>query len=142
MDTETVITQLKADEGWSALPYRDSEGYLTIGYGFLIDHDRASAGMPREVGDYWLRLNVRRLVAELPSRLPKWHRYPACVQTALLNMSYQMGISGVLGFRNMISALDDGEYIEASRHALDSKWARQTPNRAKRVAAMIADAGS
>jgi hypothetical protein len=46
-------------------------------------------------------------------------------------------VAGVLGFKLMLKALARGDRAEAERQALDSDWAEQTPNRAKRVARAI-----
>ena len=45
-------------------------------------------------------------------------------------MSYQMGVSGVARFKKTIQYLADSQYEKASKEMLDSRWARQTPNRA------------
>ena len=47
----------------------------------------------------------------------------------------QLGGSGVKKFRNMWSALREAppNYVVASLEMLDSKWAKQTPNRAKEM---------
>lgn len=133
---DQLIDDLKSDEGWRERPYRCSEGWLTTGYGFLID-ERRSIPMPREVGDLWLRLIVADRFAELTARLPWLMDQPADVQRALGNMAYQMGVSGVMGFRKMLAALKDGDRELAANESLDSTWAKQTPRRAQRVAALI-----
>ena len=137
MNRDQLIADLKTDEGWSATVYRDTEGFETIGFGFLVD-PRRSGGMPREVGEYWLRFLVDQLVPSLRRALPRFDVYPEPVQRALCNMSYQLGLSGLLGFRKMLAAIDRGDYAQAQREALDSRWAIQTPNRARKVAALIA----
>ena len=42
--------------------------------------------------------------------------------------------SGVLGFHDMLAALERGDWPAARAAALDSDWARETPARARRVA--------
>ena len=51
----------------------------------------------------------------------------------LYNMVYQMGVKGVLNFKNMIKALEAKDYKRAGDEMLDSKWAKQTPARANRL---------
>jgi lysozyme len=48
-----------------------------------------------------------------------------------------MGVSGVLKFKGMLEALKAGKRELAANEALDSLWARQTPERARRVAEQI-----
>lgn len=133
---EQIAADLRRDEGWRPNVYLDSEGFETIGYGFLVDEHRGG-GMPRDVGEYWLRRNVERVVGELSRRWSHFSRQPDDVQRALVNMGYQLGVSGLLGFSKMLAALEAGDRGTAAREALDSRWAAQTPQRAQRVAAMI-----
>jgi len=46
-------------------------------------------------------------------------------------MIFQMGFAGVSKFRNMIVALQNNSYTTAASEMLDSRWAKQTPNRAQ-----------
>jgi lysozyme len=57
---------------------------------------------------------------------------------ALVEMVYQMGAGGVSKFRKMISALQVGDFEEAAKQALDSKWAKKdSPDRARSVASRL-----
>lgn len=49
-------------------------------------------------------------------------------------MVYQMGWSSVNGFIEMFKAIQVKDWERASIEMLDSKWAKQTPNRAKILA--------
>jgi lysozyme len=48
-------------------------------------------------------------------------------------MAFQMGTDGLLGFKNTLALIRDGKYTEAADAMLASKWATQTPARAKRL---------
>ena len=48
-------------------------------------------------------------------------------------MAYQLGVHGVLEFKEMLASLERGDCQAARRQALESAWARETPARAKRV---------
>jgi lysozyme len=108
----------------------------TIGYGFLIDRKKGG-GLPKPVAEFWLDYLVNERVDHMRKRWPPFDKQHPIVQNALLNMSYQMGVGGVLNFKKMILALERGDRAEAKVQALDSEWARQTPQRAQRVAAAI-----
>jgi len=136
LDFAQLRDDLKRDEGWRAHAYQDTLGYWTIGYGFLVD-ERKGGGLPQHIGDKWLYSLISKTVDELDSRIPWWKNQPEEVQRALVNMAYQLGVNGLLRFNNMLGALRDGRREEAALHALDSRWASQTPNRARRVAALI-----
>ena len=55
------------------------------------------------------------------------------VLEVLTEMAYQMGMTGLKGFKKMHKAIKDEDYYEAKKHGLDSKWFRQTPKRAARL---------
>lgn len=134
---EQLIADLRRDEGWSELPYRDSRSWLTIGYGFLID-ERRSVKMPKEAGDLWLQSLVADRTLALADAWPPFETQNVQVQRALANMAFQLGVRGVLNFKKMILALERGDRLVAAQEALDSRWAkRQTPERAARMAALI-----
>ena len=52
----------------------------------------------------------------------------------LIEMVFQLGMTGVSKFKKMWKALAELNYIGASYEMLDSRWAKQTPNRAKAMA--------
>lgn len=136
MVSTQVIADLRRDEDWRGKPYRDSEGYLTIGYGFLID-ERKPVTMPRAVGELWLQLEVESTWSELIYRLPWIDRQPENIQRALTNMAYNLGVTGLLEFKLMLGSLERGDYESAAANALDSKWATQVGVRAERIADLI-----
>ena len=138
MDWDRIIADIKADEGWRAHAYQDHRGFWTIGYGFLID-ERKGGHLPRVVADFWLQHILDERVSMLRNAFPSWGEYPEGVKRALVNMSFQLGVAGLLGFHDMIQALNCGDYQKAAAEALDSKWAseKQTPERARRVAEWI-----
>ena len=57
----------------------------------------------------------------------------------VVEMCYQMGQFGVSKFKGMIKALSEKDYKRASYEMLDSRWAKQTPNRANRMAERMAN---
>jgi len=56
----------------------------------------------------------------------------------VLSMTYQMGVTGILKFKDMWKQAKAGNWKAMAKEALDSKWAKQTPNRAKRHAKVLA----
>ena len=133
-----ALKLIKKEEGWSATPYLCSEGYPTIGYGFKIGPRGADLGsytfsITKEVGEAWM-LGIAR---SLHDRLLEFSWYQVCGedrQAVLMSMAYQLGFSGLLKFRKMLSACSRYDWDEAYKEALDSKWAQQTPERAMRHA--------
>lgn len=135
-DKDLIRADLRADEGFRANAYYDSEGFLTIGIGRLID-PRRGRGITESEALYLLDNDIDLVCDQLDARLSWWRKLTQPRRRALINMAFQLGISGLLRFRRMLAALRDGDYETAAAEALDSKWATQTPDRAKRVAALI-----
>lgn len=129
---------IKREEGYRDWPYRCSEGFLTVWYGHNLDaapicnearkHLVAAAEAQFE-HDFGKSVDEARSLGDWFDRMPEaW-------QEACVAMIYQLGLPTFLEFRKMIAALKAGDGKEAERQALDSRWARQTPERARRVAA-------
>jgi lysozyme len=124
--------EIRREEGWRGTAYKDSLGYWTIGYGFLVDA-RKSDSLPLAVADVWLDYKLQDKIASLDQHLPWWKTQPEEVQEALVNMVYQLGVNGLLKFKTTLSRLEKGDREGAAESALKSLWAKQTPERAKRV---------
>lgn len=133
---QLVAQDLKRDEGWSPHAYQDHLGFWSIGYGFLID-ERRGGRLPRHIALAWLEWEIQERWNLLTTEIPWLDEQPEQVQRALANMAYQLGVSGVLGFRKMLAALRDGDREKSAQEALRSCWAAQTPARAQRIAEMI-----
>lgn len=132
MDWSQIRKDLKREEGWSGTVYQDSLGFWTIGYGFLVDSRRGDK-LPLSVAEAWLDYKIQEKADGLDAAIPWWKTQPEGVQNALLNMTYQMGVEGLLKFKNTLRLLQAGDREGAANSALASKWAKQTPARAKRV---------
>jgi lysozyme len=52
----------------------------------------------------------------------------------LVGMAFQMGTEGLLKFKNTLAMVQAGDYESAAKGMLQSLWARQTPERAARMA--------
>lgn len=135
-----VCEDLEADEGFRSTVYRDSEGYWTVGFGICVDDRVAGAGLTEDEARSILNKRVRRTYFDIHRAIPYIDDLPEPVQRAMVNMAYQLGVKGLLQFKKMLLALDVRDYAMAAEEALDSKWAQQTPNRAKRIADLIRSA--
>ena len=65
---------------------------------------------------------------------------PSLANEIVVEMVFQLGKTGVSKFRNFLAALqgDSPQWLKASEEMLDSRWAKQTPNRAKGMSEVIA----
>jgi lysozyme len=135
--TNALLADLRSDEGFKPHVYKDHLGFWTLGYGFMVD-ERKGGRIPKPVAEFWLQYEVNDREGQLKARWPAYERQPDDVKRALLNMSYQLGVDGLLGFTNTLKALERGDRIEAAAHARDSKWHRSdTPARAERTCKLI-----
>jgi lysozyme len=125
--------QIKVDEGCVLHVYNDTLGYATIGYGRLVDK-RKGGGISQQEAEYLLENDIDRKLMELRDRLPWFDKLDDARKGVLLNMAFQLGIAGLLNFKNTLAEINEGNYAKAADNMLKSKWATQTPNRAKRMA--------
>lgn len=129
-------SQLIRDEGNIPHAYLDSLGLLTIGVGFLIDKKKNGGLFPEEI-QFILTNRIQKNKAAITKRLPWFERLEPVRQGVILNMAYQLGVDGVLGFKKFIAEVEHGDYDRASIEMLDSLWANQTPARAKRLSVQM-----
>lgn len=128
--------ELARDEGEVLHAYSDSEGYLTIGIGRLIDK-RRGGGISHEEAIYLLRNDIADKVRDLDGALPWWRSLSPVRQRVLVNMCFNLGLRGLLGFKNTLAAMEQGRYEDAAKGMRASKWSRQVGERAERLAEMI-----
>lgn len=129
---QELRTQLRRDEGEKLYAYKDHLGYYTIGIGRLIDKAKGG-GITQAESAYLFENDVARIQADLDRRLPWWRELDQARQGVLLNMAFQMGVDGLLGFKNTLAMVKAGNYSDAAKGMLQSLWARQTPERALRL---------
>lgn len=128
--------QLIRQEGRLRYAYKDHLGFWTIGVGRLID-SRKGGGLSDDEIDYLLNNDLSRVIDAVSSAIPFYARLSEPQKQALCNMAFQMGLFGLLKFKGMLSALESFDYERAKSEALDSKWAKQTPERANEIANML-----
>lgn len=107
-------------------PYRCTAGKLTIGVGRNLD-DR---GITKEEALYLLDNDIKAFTAELSERLYYFDTLPENAKIVLIDMAFNMGVGGLLTFKETLEHIKQGDYKEASKSMLQSKWASQVGNRA------------
>lgn len=124
--------RIKRHEGKRFEPYEDSEGILTVGYGrnlrdvpfsqdeidLMFDNDFLKARQGAETFIAYKEMNEIR-------------------QGVLIEMIFQMGIRGVSRFRKFLQAALLHDWARAADEMLDSKWHKQTPERAEELARLF-----
>lgn len=132
-----IESQLREDEGEVLHEYKDHLGYSTIGIGVLIDK-RKGGGITKEESSYLFQNRLGAKRQEIRKALPWFDGLDPVRQGVLLNMAYQLGVTGLLGFKTTLKHVQAGQWVAASVGMLDSKWARlDTPARAERLATQM-----
>ena len=128
-----LLESIKHHEGFVEHVYDDSLGIPTIGYGFAIK----DLILDEDIAEDILMRKLEKLKRNANARFQWLEDMPQEVQAVVLNMCYQLGVTGVSKFRKAISALQEGDWDEAANEMLDSLWARQTPNRATELSNIV-----
>ena len=131
--------ELKIDEGCKYEVYLDHLGLPTFGIGHLITKDdpEYQMGMGTPVDE--IRVNevfeqdINVTIGECKRLFDDWDKLPQEVQLITANMMFNMGRPRLSRFHKMKKAVDSSDWTEAANQMLDSKWAKQVPNRANRL---------
>jgi lysozyme len=137
-----ITKLLQYEEGFREKPYLCSEGYPTVGTGIRIGPKGAALSnyeftVPKEVDAVWLQYKLNECMRSMLSneRISRAINVLDEARTAVLvSMAYQMGVAGLAQFKGTLYLVETKQFEEAAKAMLDSKWAKQTPNRAKRHA--------
>lgn len=131
---QSEIAELINDEGLRYKVYKDNLGKRTIGFGHLMLQSDTFTEITPQKALQLLREDYATASKSVEMRYP-WA--DGDVKLVLINMTYQMGATGVSKFKNMLAALEAEKYDTAAAELLDSRWARQTPRRAQRLTGRI-----
>jgi lysozyme len=124
---------LKREEGFVPHAYRDHLGFWTIGYGKLID-ERKGGGITERQALVLLRDEIAEKRLQLFGAIPWAIELDEVRRSILIAMAFQMGVDGVLKFKNTLAAVKARDYTQAAKGIRNSRWAEQTPGRAERMA--------
>lgn len=128
-----LVDQLKRDEGVRLKPYTDTTGHVTIGIG----RNLTNVGISNGEAEFLLENDITRTQVALFKALPWTSGLDEARLGAVLNLTFNIGISGVLGFKTFLRELEAKNYAAASTAMLDSLWAEQVGDRALRLSLQI-----
>lgn len=136
-----AITIIKVEESFRSHPYYCTSGLPTIGYGEVVgkkNEPLPNITRTKQEAELFVVNKVREIEYQLMSRFPvEWNLCSAQRQAVLISMTYQLGFQGVSQFTKMWAAIKNRNFELASIEMLNSKWNKQTPNRAKRHAEVM-----
>jgi len=121
------------NEGLRLKPYRCTAGKLTIGIGRNLE----DVGISGEEADLLFENDLAHCEAGLSRNLPWFSWLDEVRKAVLIDMCFNLGIKGLLGFKTTLSLIEAKKYTEAAEQMLKSKWAHQVPKRAQRNSRMM-----
>lgn len=154
LSLDEIKQRLAVHEGFRSKPYRCTANKLTIGIGRniedrpfteeelrLVDKDYMTKGITKAQAFAILARDVMQFDFELRQNIPFYERLDDERQYALLDMAFNMGIGnnkkGLLSFKKMLRYIGTGFYKQAAVECLNSKYGRELPTRAGRIARTI-----
>ena len=129
----SLLERIKHHEGFRSKVYKCTEGYDTIGYGFAIK----DLEIDEDIAEMILIRKLDNLMNRIQKTFHWWRSAEDEVKNVVVEMCYQLGISGFSKFKKTIDHLGNKRYGKAAVEMLDSKWAKQTPNRAIELSNII-----
>ena len=131
--TMDIYDQLRRDEGLQLFPYLDTVGKTTIGIG----RNLTDKGITAEEAEMLLGNDVEAIQNALGAKLPWFRGLSDARQGALINIGFNVGVVGLLGFTKTLDFMSQSNWDAAADEILNSKWASQVGDRAKRISNQI-----
>jgi len=139
MDLEILKKQLTEDEGCKYEIYLDHLGYKTFGIGHLCkatdpENDlEVGLEVSKERVDECFLNDIDKVIEDCTILYDDFYTLPDEAQLIVANMMFNLGRPRLTNFIRMRKAINEGNFTEAKIQMLDSKWAKQVPNRAERL---------
>lgn len=139
----TTLRLIELEEGYREKSYYCSEMYPTIGIGKRIGQYKQSLrdfdliSVPKSVAYAWLEHDLQTIVNQCKS-FDWFDRLNQARKDVIISMVYQLGFDGFNKFKKTIKLISEGKFVEAGQEMLDSKWAKQTRDRAYRHSKVMA----
>lgn len=135
MDVAALKAQLIRDEGMRLKPYVDTVGKATVGCG----RNLSDVGISATEAEFMLLNDIQSVLSMLNLNVPWWSTLSGNRQLVLANMAFNMGVTGLLGFKKMLAACRAGNYDEAAAEMENSLWRQQVGDRALRLSKLMRD---
>jgi lysozyme len=141
----TLQRILSQDEGVRKFPYLDccglpwrdcqcqTKGKLTIGIGRNLD----DLGLSDSEIIQLQQNDVKKMTADLERNFGWFHNMDTARRIVIVSMAFNLGIQGLKNFKNMIRAIEVGNFNQAAEEMLESQWSTQVKDRAIRLASIM-----
>ena len=138
-DYTDLMERIKKHEGFVPKIYKDSLGFATIGYGHLVlpgEQWEEGKEYSKEQLEHVFKTDFNNAVGQA-NGLMDGMDLDDKAKEVIIEMVFQLGVGGVGKFKKMWEALRRKDYGEASFQMMDSRWAKQTPNRAESLSKVM-----
>jgi lysozyme len=139
MDIDKLREELKEDEGCKYEIYLDHLGLPTFGIGHLVTEwdEEYEKEVGTEVSEERVNncfiADIYGTIKDCKILYSNFDELPEEVQLILGNMMFNLGRPRLSKFVKFREAINKKDWQEAKIQMLDSKWAKQVPNRANRL---------
>jgi len=130
MNKAKLAEQLKKHEGLRLKPYTDTVGKLTLGIGRNLE----DKGITEQEALFMLNNDVDYFYDKIKKEINWFWALNDARQNALVNMAFNLGVNGLLTFKNTLFLIANGSFDSAAEEMLNSKWAEQVGYRADELA--------
>lgn len=143
MNIDKLKKQIIANEGVRKTAYKDTLNNWTIGVGHLIRLPDEEYLLDKELTDMEVDQILTTDLNQAIDDAKKFIDADSINEEAfhvVVDMAFNLGLPKLMAFQNFQAALRENDYVKASFEMLDSLWAKQLPNRSKRLAKQMRDA--
>ena len=157
VNVKQVYEEIASDEGKILHKYLCSESHPTVGIGHKVLNTDPEANLP--IHDAYGEVSEDECISEercfelfeqdveiaingCKSIYTNWDKLPQEMQHILVNMCFQLGQGGLSKFKNMNDGVEKEMWGMVSLDMMDSRWAQQTPERAKRLRDRVIEVSS
>ncbi len=148
MNYQRLHASVRAHEGYRRIPYQDTLGYWTVGFGHLVHDIKLDAvanyqtlgNLLNWISDpinheAWLRSDLLEAESDARGYIGEgWDKLSDVRKEVLTELAFQLGGKRLRGFVQMREAIISGRWMRAHDELLDSQLAKQTPGRANELA--------
>ena len=145
-----TIDFLKQHEGYSKEPYKCTAGFKTIFYGrnyetmgFSVDEldlilsNLKDNEVTKQIAEITLKHDIEWAYASLKHIFASFDEFSDRRKTALVSVMFNLGVQKFKGFKKMIAAIQNDDWIEAGLQLQDSKRHEQITNRSEEESQML-----
>ena len=127
----SVSDDLRKFEGLRLQAYLDTTSHWTVGYGRRCDK---GAVLTKEQAESALSDDIAKAEQGARRVFPTFSAQPQHVQDVLVELTFQMGQSGIRKFVHFNQAIHARDYALASACLIDSRFHHQCKNRCETIA--------